>query len=106
MIDELEVEIDNGKAMIDLAHEEVLLQKSQLSRVEKLRTRNVVTETEYEEAKRGELAARNALQKLTNEADLLRARRQRMMHARDLVDVQLSRAKLDLTRTKIYSPIN
>ncbi|QDT27468.1 multidrug resistance protein MdtN [Gimesia panareensis] len=105
-IDELEVEIDNAKAMIDLAHEEVLLQKSQLSRVEKLRTRNVVSDTEYEEAKRGELAARNALQKLTNEADLLRARRQRMMHARDLVEVQLSRAKLDLTRTKIYSPIN
>lgn len=105
-IDELEVEIDNAKAMIDLAHEEVLLQKSQLSRVEKLRTRNVVSDTEYEEAKRGELAARNALQKLTNEADLLRSRRQRMMHARDLVKVQLSRAQLDLKRTKIYSPIN
>lgn len=105
-IDELEVEIDNAKSMIDLAHEEVLLQKSQLSRVEKLRTRNVVSDTEYEEAKRGELAARNALQKLTNEADLLRARRQRMMLARDLVKVQLSRAQLDLKRTKIYSPIN
>ncbi|MCA9022686.1 MAG: HlyD family efflux transporter periplasmic adaptor subunit, partial [Planctomycetaceae bacterium] len=105
-IDELEVEIDNSKAMIDLAHEEVRLQKSQLNRVEKLRTRNVVSDTEFEEAKRSELAARNALQKLTNEADLLRSKRQRMMHARDLVGVQLSRAKLDLSRTRIYSPIN
>lgn len=104
-IDELEVEIDNAKAMIDLAHEEVLLQKSQLSRVEKLRARNVVSDTEFEEAKRSELAARNALQKITNDADLLKARRQRMMQARDLVDVQLSRARLDLTRTRIYSPI-
>ena len=105
-IDELEVEIDNAKAMIDLAHEEVLLQKSQLTRVQKLSARNVVSETELEEAKRGELAARNALQKLTNEADLLRSRRQRMMHARDLVEVQLSRARLDLSRTKIYAPID
>lgn len=105
-IDELEVEIDNAKAMIDLAHEEVLLQKSQLARVEKLSARNVVSDTELEEAKRSELAARNALQKLTNQADLLRSRRQRMMHARDLVEVQLSRARLDLTRTRIYSPID
>ncbi|QDT89746.1 efflux RND transporter periplasmic adaptor subunit [Gimesia algae] len=106
VIDELEVEIDNSKAMIDLAHEEVNLQKTHLNRVEKLRARNVVSDTEFEEAKRGELAARNALQKLTNEADLLRSKRQRMMHARDLVGVQLSRAKLDLSRTRIYSPIN
>ena len=65
VIDELEVEIDNSKAMIDLAHEEVNLQKTHLNRVEKLRARNVVSDTEYEEAKRSELAARNALQKLT-----------------------------------------
>lgn len=106
VIDELEVEIDNSKAMIDLAHEEVSLQKTHLNRVEKLRARNVVSDTEFEEAKRSELVARNALQKLTNEADLLRSKRQRMMHARDLVGVQLSRAKLDLSRTRIYSPIN
>lgn len=106
VIDELEVEIDNSKAMIDLAHEEVRLQQSHLNRVEKLRARNVVSDTELEEAKRSELAARNALQKLTNEADLLRSKRQRMMHARQLVGVQLSRARLDLSRTRIYSPIN
>ena len=106
VIDELEVEIDNAKAMIDLAHEEVRLQKTHLNRIEKLRARNVVSDTDYEEAKRSELAARNSLQKLTNEADLLKSRRQRMMHARDLVGVQLSRAKLDLSRTRIYSPID
>lgn len=106
VIDELEVEIDNSKAMIDLAHEEVLLQKTHLNRVEKLRVKNVVSDTDYEEAKRSELAARNALQKLTNESDLLKSRRHRMMHARDLVGVQLSRAQLDLSRTRIYSPID
>lgn len=106
VIDELEVEIDNAKAVIDLSHEEVRLQQSHLRRVEKLRAKNVVSDTDYEEAKRTELGARNALQKLTNEADLLKSRRQRMVHARDLVGVQLSRAKLDLSRTRIYSPIN
>jgi len=85
VIDELEVEIDNAKAVIDLSHEEVRLQQSHLRRVEKLRAKNVVSDTDYEEAKRTELAARNALQKLTNEADLLKSRRQRMVHARDLV---------------------
>ncbi|WP_339732135.1 HlyD family efflux transporter periplasmic adaptor subunit [uncultured Gimesia sp.] len=106
VIDELEVEIDNSKAMVDLAHEEVQLQKLHLNRIEKLRARNVVSDTDFEEAKRSELAARNALQKLTSESDLLKSRRQRMMHARELVGVQLSRAKLDLSRTRIYSPIN
>tara|TARA_R110002111_G_scaffold18931_2_gene46258 strand:+ start:91408 stop:92859 length:1452 start_codon:yes stop_codon:yes gene_type:complete len=106
VIDELEVEIDNTKAMVDLGHEEVRLQQSHLNRVEKLRAKNVVSDTDYEEAKRTELGARNALQKLTNEGDLLKSRRQRMVHARELVGVQLSRAKLDLSRTRIYSPIN
>lgn len=106
VIDELEVEIDNEKAMIDLAHEEVRLQKNHLNRVEKLRLKNVVSDTDYEEAKRTELVARNSLQKLTNQTDLLKSRRKRMMHARDLVGVQLARAKLDLSRTHIYSPIN
>ncbi|WP_298867711.1 HlyD family efflux transporter periplasmic adaptor subunit [uncultured Gimesia sp.] len=106
VIDELEVEIDNSKAVVDLVHEEVQLQKRHLNRVEKLRAKNVVSDTDYEEAKRTELAARNSLQKLTNESDLLKSRRKRMEHARDLVGVQLSRAKLDLSRTRIYSPIN
>lgn len=106
VIDELQVEIDNAKAVIDLAHEEVRLQKTHLNRIEKLRARNVVSDTDYEEAKRTELAARNALQKLTNEADLLKSRERRMEHARDLVGVQLDRAKLDLSRTKIYAPID
>jgi len=106
VIDELEVEIDNSKAVIDLVHEEVVLQNSHLKRVEKLRAKNVVSDTDYDEAKRTELAARNTLQKLTNESDLLKSRRQRMMNAREIVGVQLSRAKLDLSRTRIYSPIN
>lgn len=106
VIDELEVEIDNEKAMTDLAHEEVRLQKTHLNRVEKLRTKNVVSDSEYDDAKRTELSARNSLQKLTNGTDLLKSRRKRMEHARDLVGVQLSRAKLDLSRTHIYSPID
>ncbi len=106
VIDELEVEIDNSKAVIDLVHEEVQLQKNHLKRVEKLRARNVVSDTDYEEAKRTELTARNSLQKLTNESDLLKSRRQRLINARELVGVQLARAKLDLSRTRIYSPIN
>ena len=106
VIDELEVEIDNAKAVIDLVHEEVQLQKNHLNRVEKLRAKNVVSDTDYDEAKRTELGSRNSLQKLTNEADLLKSRRQRMERARELVGVQLSRAKLDLSRTRIYSPIN
>ncbi|MFK7778952.1 MAG: HlyD family efflux transporter periplasmic adaptor subunit [Gimesia sp.] len=106
VIDELEVEIDNSKAVIDLVHEEVNLQKSHLRRVEKLRAKNVVSDTDFEEAKRTELASRNTLQKLTNEADLLRSQRKRMVNARELVGVRLSKAKLDLSRTRIYSPIN
>jgi len=101
---ENEVEIKNAETMVVLAEEDLTLQRKDLQRVINLSQRKVVTESNIDEARREELASRNALQTQKNLLQLQKTRRDRLMSARDLVATQLEKAQLELERTKIVAP--
>jgi multidrug efflux pump subunit AcrA (membrane-fusion protein) len=100
-----DVDIASSEALIALAREEVALRRTDLERNERLAERDSISESEAEEARRLELTARNALQTLENQLAAARQRRKTLEAARDLVQVELRRAQVDLERTRVGSPV-
>lgn len=105
-VEELAVEKQNAELLVDLAAEQLALQKRDLERITKLRNRGVSTESELETAKQNELNSRNNLLTLSNQVRLLEARKDRLLREQDRVSAELRKAKIDLKRTKVYSPVD
>ncbi len=105
-IEELDVEVSNTRALAKLAKEQHDLQLKDLRRQEQLAARKIVSDSELEQSKREELTALNNVMTLVHQAQLLNTRRNRLIGARDLWQSQLSKAELDLRRTRVASPIS
>lgn len=106
MLEELDVEIVDTKELVELAVERVDIQRRELGRLRSLSGDQVVTETKVDQAASAELAARNALSSMRSQRRLLKTRRSRLVHGRELVWTLLTRAQLDLERTTIKAPTN
>lgn len=106
LIEELDVEVQNNKELMALAEEDLELQRRELARVAQLAQTRVATESQLDDARRKELAARNAVTSVRNQLSLLGTRRSRLESARQLVTSQLEKARLELERTKITSPLD
>jgi multidrug efflux pump subunit AcrA (membrane-fusion protein) len=100
------VDIQNAQALIKLADEEWSLQKNQLARMKQLKARGTANETEVETAMKQELAARNGLQTLQNQLRSLTQQEKTRAANRRLVEAQLQRAKSDLQRCRVISPLD
>ena len=102
----VEVDIKNAEALIRLAREDLDLRRKELLRTRSLFSSNALSESNYDEARRLELASRNALQTLENQLAAHRQRKLTLAAARNRVTVQLNRAKADLRRAKVEAPID
>ncbi|MGD9646307.1 MAG: efflux RND transporter periplasmic adaptor subunit [Pirellulales bacterium] len=105
-LQELDVEVANNEALVELAREQLALLHKELERVEALVGRRVVTDSEVDRIRREELTGKNSVRTLDNQLQLLNTRRHRLESARDLSRTQLEKAQLDLERTKIVSPVD
>jgi multidrug efflux pump subunit AcrA (membrane-fusion protein) len=105
-IEELDVEVANSQSLVELAREQLTLQRKELERIETLAGKGFSTTSELDRTKRDELAVMNSVMTLDNQTALLNTRRNRLESARDLCQSQLERAELDLARTKVVSPID
>ncbi len=103
---ELDVEVAASKRQIELAEEDRSIKRREVDRYEKIDDPGVYSKSELDTARLKELQARDALQTEKDQLALLQARRSRLEAAADLGLAQLERAKLDLKRTEITSPIN
>ncbi len=101
-IQELDLEITNAQRLIENAVAEVELAGREKDRLEQLVGR--VSEGQIDQARRSFNQAQNALVQQENLARLLEARRSRFESARDLAQVKVERAELDLARTRIVAP--
>jgi multidrug efflux pump subunit AcrA (membrane-fusion protein) len=102
MLDELKEELAGILSLIELADQEVALRQRELKRQRSLS--GVVTSSDLERAEANELAARSAAVTQRNRKRLLETSRARLESARDLANSKLSKAQLDLERTKIVAP--
>ncbi len=113
-IEELEVEIRNSEALREIAQQQLELQKNDLRRLERLQGMEkqkrtglrIVTSNEIDQERRNVLTAQNTLTGVDNQLALLRTRRQRLTTSKELAQTQLDKARLDLERTKIRSPVD
>lgn len=103
---ELEVKITARKRQIELAKEDLTIKRREVARYEGIDDPGVYSQSELDTSRLKELQARDALQTEQDQLDLLEASRNRLEAAIDLGEAELQRAKLDLARTEILSPID
>ncbi|MCA9101895.1 MAG: HlyD family efflux transporter periplasmic adaptor subunit [Planctomycetales bacterium] len=105
-IDETDVEIKNTELLIDIAAEDLEIERQELARVMQLADDDILTDSERDQSKRAELATQTSLQTLHNRKQLLSTQRTRLERMKKLAESRLQKARLDLDRTKIYCPFD
>lgn len=102
----IEVDVENSSEMIKLTDEDLVLQRNHLERMKTLFARRTANETEVEAAMKQELMARNDLQTLKNQQNTLVQQRNTKLAGKKLTQTQLERAKVDLRRCTVVSPLD
>jgi multidrug resistance efflux pump len=105
-IEEIDEEIVQNAASVELSRRQVELAKREAGRLETLKAGKIVTESEHDRAIREELTAANALTALEGQKRVLSKRRNRLTEAEALASTMLEKAKLDLSRTQIMAPVD
>jgi len=105
-IERLDAETTGIVALIDLGIEDLKLAGEELERIELLLKQKTATTSDRDRAKRSELAARNQLQTLKNQHDLLPIRRRQLLSKRDRLVTELDQARRNLERTRIRAPFD
>lgn len=100
------VDLTNTLDLIKIAEEDWALRKKQLARMKELHSRKTANDAEVEEAMNQELMARNSLQGLRNQQRSFNQQQKTKRAGLKLVRAQLARAKLDLERCEIRSPLD
>ena len=103
---QVDVEMENMRSLIDLAIEDGRLQQDEVSRLQRLVADGASSSSELDRSRRGEIATRNSLEQLKNQARLMVTRRAAQQSAIEVATSQLEQAELDLKRTKITAPID
>ncbi|MEM9588566.1 MAG: HlyD family efflux transporter periplasmic adaptor subunit [Planctomycetota bacterium] len=106
MIAELEAEVQTTENQIELTRQQLEIDQRQLKRNEGLERRSAASANEVDTARRAELTTRNAMQSQMDQKNLLVQRRQRMRADKALVQADLDKAQLALSRTEIRAPFN
>lgn len=107
-LEEIHVSQKNTAELVKLAQDSLKLQENEVARLRELggKGKGYVTESQLEEEQLNVLTARNLLVGYQNQLRTLEAQQAGLESARDLTKVQLEKSQLDLTRTKIVSPID
>ena len=103
---EMSVQIENTEKKYEVARRTLELERKELARNKGLYERGVITESDFETAKRSELMAHDSALDDWSQLRVFKSRKSSLEAALDLVEVQLERAQVDLDRTKVKSPIN
>lgn len=105
-IEEVDEELVQNTTSTDLARRQVDLARREVARLDGLKAGKIVTESEHDRAIRDELTAANSLTMLEGQKRVLAKRRNRLLEAQSLAATMLEKARLDLARTIIESPID
>lgn len=105
-IEEVDEEVVQNASSIELAKRQVDLARRDVARLEGLKAGKIVTESEHDRAIREELTAATSLNMLEGQKRILAKRRIRLVEAQSLTATMLEKANLDLSRTRIVSPVD
>lgn len=102
---ELDQDIANSLRSLELAEEELALQEKELARIQSL-PKGFASDTELDQSRRQRVASANQRLAIQNQLRALETRRTRIALAERLAAAQLQQARVNLSRTKIVSPID
>jgi multidrug efflux pump subunit AcrA (membrane-fusion protein) len=107
-IDLEQVTLDIIKAgdLLKLANDDLDLQIKEYERLKNLRARNAITDADVERGQRGVIAAQNVIVKNTADLDSARKREYRLKSNKELLNIQMQKADLDLDRAIVTSPVD
>ncbi|MBM4057871.1 MAG: HlyD family efflux transporter periplasmic adaptor subunit [Planctomycetes bacterium] len=103
-IEEADEEIAQNATAVELAQQQLELARREVRRLDGLRQGRIVTEAEHDRAVREELAVTSTLAGLEGQSRVLRKRRDRLEEAKSLAETMLDKARLDLSRTRVFAP--
>lgn len=101
---ELEAEIDNTEALIELGEKQLVLEDSAVRREEKVFAQGYGSKEQIDQVSQSRLQVENALLTLRSQLQVLSTRRGRLEAAKRHADVLLRKAELNLKRTEIRIP--
>jgi RND family efflux transporter MFP subunit len=102
----LDQEKENLQVRLNIARSDVELAKAEWERFKVLIEREVVAQANVDQAEQKYLASQNRMQEVENQIALIDPRRDEMKAQKELVEVQLREALLDLDRTRITAPFD
>ena len=102
----LDQEKENLQVRLNIACSDVALAKAEWERFKTLVEREVVAQANVDQAEQKYLASQNRMQEIENQIALIDPRRNEMEAQKELVEVQLREALLDLDRTRIKAPFD
>ena len=103
---ELAVQIRSAKQQLQLAEEDVTIQKRFVARLERLVKSNATSKNDLDTARRNELNSRIALQTQRDQLQLYQARKRGLQSNQRRIYTELNQARVELDRTEIYSPLD
>ena len=105
-IEEADVEKENSTDLVKIADQQLALQRREVARFRDLQTQNAGSISKLETARQAELQSLNALQTQKNLLRLVEVKRSRLLRERDRAMADLEKASVNLSRTKIASPLS
>ncbi|WP_037249450.1 efflux RND transporter periplasmic adaptor subunit [Rhodopirellula europaea] len=102
----VQVGIENTVELQSLAQKQLEIARQERERINSLVAQRAASASEVDTARRAELAADSSLVELENRRRELTAQLQLVTEKRSLTEVLLERARLDLSRCEIQSPID
>ena len=104
-IRELQQDIENAEALLEVAEQEQVLAAAEVERMERLGV-GFSSAAELDSAKRSRLASMNQVVTLRNQVRTFETRRSRVELSARLAETELEKAQLNLSRTTIRAPVN
>ena len=101
----IDVELQNTDALLVLAQQDAQIQGKQVRRLENLKAQQATDDVTLEAAQVRELTALNSVQTLRNNIASFRQQKETRKAAKELVQAQLDRAKLDVDRCQIRATV-
>ena len=106
-LEDARLEITKSTDLLKLANEDLKLASAEYTRLKKLReTGNVISISDVERAQRAELTAQNTVVQYNAQLSSARQSEYRLMSSKELTEISLQKANLDLARTSVKAPVD
>ncbi len=106
-LEDAKLEITKATDLLKLANEDLKLAAAEHTRLKKLReTSNVITISDVERAQRAELTAQNTVVQYNAQLNSARQREYKSESSKELTEISLQKANLDLARTTVKAPVD